>query len=149
MKKLFFASLILTFFSASIILFQMSSCKKTEAQQTTGPTTYPIEGLWIGTYTIDGKPTKGSQYYSFILKPDGTMIQDGKDANQQALSIGTWKLTGTNFSCNFKSIYGVSGVGVIENATATWDNTGELTSGVWSNPSPGTGSGTFTMKRVN
>lgn len=148
MKKLFLASLTLTFFAAAIMLFQMSSCKKAAAQ-TPNPKTYPIEGLWVGTYTVDGQPNKGSQYYSFILKPDGTMIQDGKDANQQAISIGTWTLTGTILSCNFTSIYGVSGTGVTENATAAWSDTGELTSGVWSNPSPGTGSGTFTMTRIN
>jgi len=146
MKKLFLASLTLTFFAVGTTLFQMSSCKKAGAQT---PKTYPIEGLWIGIYTVDGQPSLGSQYYSFILKPDGTMIQDGKDADKQAICIGTWKLTGTNLSCTFTSIYGASGIGIIENATANWDNTGKLTSGIWSNPSPGTGSGTFTMTRVN
>jgi len=147
MKRLFMASLALTFFAMTITLFQMSSCKKAEAQ--TANPTYPIEGLWIGTYTVDGQPGLGNQYYSFIVKPDGTMIGDGKAANQQAIAIGTWTLTGTNFSTNFTSVYGASGVGVVENATATWSNTGTLVAGVWSNPPPGSGSGTFTMTRIN
>jgi len=146
MKKIFIASAALTVFSAAIILFQISSCKKAEAQTAR---TYPIEGLWIGTYTVDGDLNRGNQYYSLVIKPDGTVILDGKDANQQSLSIGTWTLTGTNFSCHTSSVYGVSGVGILENITAMWNNSGQLTSGVWSNPSPGTGSGTFSMTRVN
>jgi hypothetical protein len=146
MRKLFLASLIFIFFAVTLMLFQMTSCKKADAQTAN---TYPIQGLWIGTYTVNGDPNHVSQYYSFVVKPDGTMIQDGKDGNQQAISIGTWSLTGTSFSCHFTSIYGVSGVGVIEDATATWDNSGKLNAGVWSNPPPGTGSGTFTMSRVN
>ena len=146
MKKIFLASLALTAFSLAIILFQISSCKKAEAQT---PATYSIEGLWIGTYTVDGQPGLGQQYYSFIIKPDGTIIADGKATNQQNLAIGTWSLSGNNFSCSFTCVYGVPNVGVGESATASWSNTGELTSGIWNNIAPATGSGTFVMTRVN
>ena len=147
MKKLFNTPLSTVLIALVIILSQVS-CEK-DNDQDPNTDTYPIEGLWIGTYTVNGQPGLGNQYYSFVIKPDGTLIQDGKAANQQAICIGTWTLTGTNFSANFTSIWGVSGVGVVQNVTANWDNKGHLTSGVWSNPPPGTGSGTFTMSRVN
>lgn len=56
MKKIFFASLALTIFAASIVLFQMSSCTKAVAQaQTKTDTIYvnscpaSVTGLWVGT----------------------------------------------------------------------------------------------------
>ena len=146
MKKLFFTTLPAVLFGAFVMLSQVS-CEKDDDQDP-NPQSYPIEGLWIGTYTVNGQPGLGNQYYSFVIKPDGTLIQDGKTQNQQAICIGTWNLNGTVFSANFTSIWGVSGVGVVQNVTANWDNTGKLTNGVWSNPPPG-GSGTFTMNRVN
>ena len=65
MRKLLLGSIVLTIFAFASILFQMSSCKKAEAQTTA--TNYPIEGLWIGTYTTDGQPGLGEQYFSFSM----------------------------------------------------------------------------------
>lgn len=52
----------------TLALFQMSSCKKADAQTTT---TYPIEGLWIGTYSVDQieYQGQGNLFYSFIIYP--------------------------------------------------------------------------------
>jgi len=146
MKKLLQASIILTVFAISIGVFQISSCKKATAQTTS---TTSIEGLWVGTYTVDGQSALGAQYYSFIIKPDGKMIVDSKWANQQHLSIGTWTLNGNTLSCSFTCVFGISSnVGVVETSTATYDNTGKLTSGIWKNIPPLSGSGTFTLTKV-
>jgi hypothetical protein len=147
MKKLFMASAALITFAIAMTLFQISSCKKSTAQNSA---TYPIQGLWIGTYTVDGQPGLGEQYFSFIIKPDGTMINDTKFSNQQHLAPGTWTLSGSTLSCTFTSVYGIpQNIGITETSTATWDNKGKLTTGIWKNVAPLTGSGTFTLSRVN
>ena len=139
------ASIALTIFALSTMLFQLSSCKKAEAQTNAVVT---IEGLWIGTYTVDGQPSLGSQYFSFIVKPDGTIINDTKGANKQHLSVGTWNLDGTSFTSSFTCVFGTTAnVGVSETSTASFDNTGKLT-GTWKNVAPITGSGTFSLTKV-
>jgi len=146
MRKLLMTSMALVIFAISLTLFQLSSCTKTDAE---APINYPIEGLWIGTYTIAGLPALGEQYFSLIIKPDGTMINDTKYTNQQNLSIGTWTLNGTTLSCTFTNIYGQAvHLGVQETTTSTWDKTGKL-SGTWQNVGPQTGSGTIKLTRVN
>ena len=140
---------MLTTFAVAITIFQMSSCKKADAQPPV-TTTYPIEGLWIGTYTVDAEPGWGDQYFSFIIKPDGTMIADTKLGDVQHLSPGTWTLNGTTLSCSFTCVYGTpADIGIVETTTASWDKTGKLTSGHWKNVLPLTGSGTITLTRVN
>ena len=147
MKKLLMASLTLTVFATALILFQISSCKKANAQ--TPPTTYSIQGLWIGTYSVDGQPGLGQQYFSFVIKPDGTMINDTK-GGQQHISLGNWSLTGDTLSCSFTCVYGASSnIGVTETTKAYFDKTGKLTSGIWKNIAPINGSGTFTLARIN
>ena len=146
-RKFFMASIALTVFAMTLVLFQMSSCKKADAET---PKTYPIEGLWIGTYAVDGQPSLGQQYFSFIIKPDGTMIADTKWASDQHLAPGTWTLNGNILSCSFTCVYGLpTNIGITETSTATWDNTGKLSSGVWKNVYPLSGSGTFTLTRIN
>jgi hypothetical protein len=125
------------------------SCSKDTAQTTTPVPTYPIQGLWVGTYTVDGQPGL-SQYYSFIIKTDGTMLADAKSISpvQQHISVGNWSLADTVLTCNYTNIYGISfNIGIVQTSTAKWDKTGKLT-GTWRNVGV-TGSGTFTMNRVN
>jgi hypothetical protein len=147
MKKLLLSSMVLAVFAVSCLLFQMVSCKKAQAQTAA---TYPVQGLWVGTYTFDGQPGLGEQYFSFVIKPDGTMINDTKFSNQQHLSVGTWSLNGNILSCTFTNIYGIAQtIGTPQTSTATWDNKGKLTSGIWRNTGSTGGSGTFTLARVN
>ncbi len=111
--------------------------------------TYPIQGLWIGTYTSDQQPGAGSQYYSYIIKPDGTMIYDAKASTNQYIAIGTWNLVGTTFTTTYTNIWSTLGpTGVTQSATATFDNTGKLKNGTWQNAGGGA-TGTFTLTRVN
>ncbi len=143
-------SFLKTSLIAILISLTFLSCEKDPAPTPT-TTTYPIQGLWIGSYTVDGQPALGQQYYSFIIKPDGTMIGDSKSSNptQQHITLGTWNLSGSTLSCAITCIYGLSvNIGLNQTCTATWDNTGKLT-GTWKNVSGPTASGTFTMTRVN
>jgi len=108
-----------------------------------------IEGLWIGTYTVDQTPSAGQQYASYSIKPDGTMISDSKNMGVQNICIGTWTLTGTTRSSSYHVIYGDSqNIDITQTITATLDNTGKL-SGTWINNDAGNYSGTFTMTGVN
>jgi len=135
------APLLLTVLFFSII----SSCKKETTP--TPVATYPVQGLWTGTYAVTGSPT--SSYYSFVIKSDGTLIVDSKAGTQQHISLGTWTLTGTTLACNYTCIYGSAGsIGLNQSSTATWDNTGKLT-GTWQNVNGVTASGTLTLSRVN
>ena len=126
----------------------LASCEKDSNDQ--DPTPASIEGLWIGSYAVDGYPGAGLRYFSFIIKPDGTVINDTKAENQQHLSIGSWTLTGDLFECTATCVYGLPvNMGVTETHTATFDKAnGTMTNGVWKNVPPLNGSGTFTLTKV-
>jgi len=146
MKKLILSSVVLLTFALALLIFEMSSCKKAVAQTTPASS---ILGLWTGTYKVDGNSGAGEQYFSFIIKPDGTMINDTKGEGQQHLSPGTWSLKGDTLSCTFTCVYGLpSNIGITETSTCIWDKTGKLTMGTWKNV-PASGSGTFTLAKVN
>ena len=147
MKKILMGSIVLTAFAISMTIFQISSCKKANAQTAT---TFPIQGLWTGTYITDGQSSLGPQYYSFAIKPDGTIITDTKLSNQQYVALGNWSLTGNVLTTSYTYINGgSSGIATTQSTTATWDNSGKLT-GSWKNVSPNNGSsGTFTLSRIN
>lgn len=145
------SSLVLTVFVATNIIFQMSSCQKSEAQTST---THTIQGLWIGTASTNGSGLP-PQYFSLIIKPDGTIISDAKtqgNPNSQYLSVGTWTLNGNNFSYSITNVYGNMAptyIGQTQNGTAAFSSTdGSLAGGIWNNPSPAS-SGTFSLTKVN
>jgi len=125
-------------------LFVFVSCKK---DTPTPVATYPIQGLWTGSYLVTGATT--SSYYSFVIKPDGTLIVDSKAGTVQHISLGTWTVSGVTLTCNYTCIYGSAGsIGLTQSSTATWDNSGKLT-GTWQNINGVTASGTLTLTRVN
>jgi len=145
MKRAFMSAIVLLVFSISIVLFQLS-CKKQAVAQ---PGTPSIQGLWTGTYTVSGQPELGQQYFSLIIKPDGTMIADTKGENTQHLAPGTWSLSGNQLTCNYTCVYGLpANVGITEIAIATWDKTGKLT-GTWKNDPDTQGAGEITLTKVN
>jgi hypothetical protein len=147
MKKLFPISLAIFILLSGALLFQMTSCSKSNST----PTVYSIQGLWTGTYAVDGQPGLGPQYFSFVIKPDGTMINETKASGQQVICLGTWTLTSDTLSCAYTCIYGPpSTVGANQTAKAYFNkNTGKLTSGVFNNVLPYTGSGTISLSRIN
>jgi hypothetical protein len=145
MKTKFSLAIVILFFTVAL------SCTKESVTTTPTPCptpTYPIQGLWIGTYLSTQSPAQAAQYFSFVIKPDGTMLVESIGAAQKYYSAGTWTLTGTSFSAVYTSFSYPAGNGPFtQTATATFVNTGNLNSGAWSN-NP-TSSGTFTMTRVN
>ncbi|MBC7889819.1 MAG: hypothetical protein H7Z13_18230 [Ferruginibacter sp.] len=151
MKTILKSSLVLLLFSAAIVIFEMS-CKKDSVAQCPTPT-YPIAGLWIGTYQTN-QVTHQPLYYSFVINPDGTLIVKTKGnppAQAVVYATGTWVLTGnvfafTSATLNYSSI-------VSQKGTLTYNNTGTLTAGTWQNTTSDNGifyTGTFpSMARVN
>ena len=145
LKSFKLIAFLLAFITLSAIL---PACEKDDDDP--DPTPGTIEGLWIGTYTVDGQPNLGQQYYSLVIKPDGTVINDTKWENQQHLSVGTWTLNGDSFEATATCVYGLPvNIDVTETHTAKFDKTnGTITNGTWENPPPLTGSGTFTLTKV-
>ena len=92
-------------------------------------------------------------YYSFTIKPGGKVVAEsvGADGNSY-YSTGTWTLNGNLFTATYTSI-NYSGAPVTQSATLTYQNSGTMTNGTWTdvvNPNGGSLSGTFpTMARVN
>ena len=102
-------------------------------------------------YSVDGQPSAGQQYYSLIIKPDGTVINDTKGLNQQHLSVGSWTLTGNSFTCTTTCVYGPPiDIDAVQTHTATFDKTnGTITNGIWTDVvSASILSGTFTLTKV-
>src|SRR5450631_4236323 len=100
----FFGFLILAFVFTSISLVN-SSCTKTETVtdtvvKTVVDTLRPpvtIVGFWVGTYQVTGSPT--TYYYSFDLRPDGTLLHKGTGADGNTyFGQGTYTVNGANFS---------------------------------------------------
>ncbi|MDO3640969.1 hypothetical protein [Mucilaginibacter sp. L3T2-6] len=147
MKKLLMSAIVLIVFSFAIILFQISCKKGALADTKTLPT---IKGLWVGSYTVDDQPGWGEQYFSLIIKPDGTMVTDSKGAGQQHLAPGTWTLNNDTLKCDFTCVYGItSNIGIRETTIAVVDkNTGELR-GKWKNAAAPVDSGKFILTKVN
>jgi len=50
-------------------------------------------GLWIGIYTAKQVPEQGELYYSFIIKPDHTLLAEGKGNDDRTYySAGKWEI---------------------------------------------------------
>ncbi len=155
MKKIFFASIALTTFAASLLLFQMTSCKKATAQ-ISQTTTYQIAGLWTGTYSVNSIPSQGQLFYSFIIYKDGTIVtrsvgSDGK----YYYTAGTWTVSATNaFSATVTSfVTPNSGSPVTQTIIGTFSNSGAITEATWrdtNNPNGAGLAGSFSnMLRIN
>jgi hypothetical protein len=113
----------------SLLLFGMIislfSCKKDS------PLTYPIEGLWIGTYTVDQNSEQQPLFYSFSIKPDGTVLAESKGSDGISYySSGIWTLTGNKFDCTITTI-NLNPKPITQSASLTYDNSGKLTNGTW------------------
>jgi len=133
----------------TLTMIQSGCDKDSDDDQDT--TSSSIEGLWIGYYTVDGQPSQGQQYYSLVIKPDGTVINDTKGLNQQHLAIGAWTLAGNSFACTTTVVYGLpNNIDVTQTHTATFDKVnGTITNGIWTNIStPSNLTGTFTLTKV-
>ncbi len=133
-----------------VIGTQLGCTKNNTTNSTSTPTS--ILGLWAGTAITTGGTTP--QYFSLIVKADGTVISDTKTSSNlssQYFSVGTWALNGNTFTYSITNVYGntlPSYVGQTQTGIATFSSqTGNLTNGSWTNPSPFS-SGTFTVTKV-
>jgi hypothetical protein len=104
-----------------------------------------IHGLWIGTYLVNNL-NQPEQYFSYIIKPDGTILVESKSPGKSYLAKGTWKLEGKNFSAEYTYLVcPEDAVGVSQTATATYDPKGKLKNGTWEDQY---NTGTFKMEEV-
>lgn len=141
MKKILFITLAITL--SLLHINCKSSYNKTERKK------IPLEGLWLGYYSVDGNNTVGKQYGNLIIKPDGTLIYDSDGGGTQHLTIGTWTLKDNLLTCDCKCVYGLeSNRGTKQIFTFHYnETTGVLSKGVWKDKYD-SGSGTFTLTRV-
>ena len=124
----------------------LGSCKKDKP-------TYPVAGVYTGTYTVDNMPSQGSLAYSMSVFPDGSITTKGKvSQGAEGFASGTWTISGNAFSATITAI-GVSGDPIVQSIKATFSNQGTLSDGTWKdthNPYTAPLSGKFSlMQRVN
>jgi hypothetical protein len=137
MKKTLYA------LAVCLALFCTGACKK---DSTAAPVSYPIAGLWIGTYTFN---TQAPLYFSFTIYPDGSMSYKSKGSNDYTFyANGTWTMTGSIFSYTVTTTNTPGATQSTQSGTATYSNTGKLTNGININVLTKE-SGTFSMTRVN
>src|SRR5437868_4341101 len=97
MKKVLMGSIVMLLFALTSIIFQMSSCKKANAQENCPTPTYQIAGLWIGTYSVSCLPEQGQLFYSLSIYPDGSILSKGKGADgNYYYGEGTWTISSNN-----------------------------------------------------
>ncbi|MEX6686097.1 hypothetical protein QTN47_01245 [Danxiaibacter flavus] len=138
MKSRLCSLLLLSFLTISFY-----SCKK----DTDKPYPTTIEGLWIGTYTVN-ELTQDPQFYSFSIKPGGDILVEGKGGDDVTYySAGTWKLSNDTLKAEIHSIN--VNVKVTQSLTAIFDPMNrKLKNGVWKDIAGASLSGTFQMDKV-
>ncbi len=124
--------------------FLNSSCTKTETVtktvtdtvvKTVTDTIRPpltIVGFWVGTYQVTGSPT--AYYYSFDLRPDGTLLHKGTGADGNTYyGQGSYTLNGTNFNYSDTTL-NLNQIGAVEIGTGTYTAATATITGNWQNP---------------
>lgn len=148
------ASVAISVFALALLLFQLTSCKKVLGQTNheCPPPTYPVEGLYIGTYTVSSKPELGDLYYSFVIFPDGSLLTKGAtEYGDTTYQKGNWTLSSdSTFTGNIATFTTPS---VIQNITGKFSKDGKISDATWHdtyNPYGSGLSGNFSvMQRVN
>lgn len=143
----------------AVTLF-LSSCTK-EADSTPATTadtlTYRVEGLWLGTYSVNGQPGATGLFYSFAVYPDGTILTKSTGTDGKTYySAGTWswQSSASNVFVAIITTINTGGLPITQRFTTTWSKTGVMTDGTWmdtNNPyiNPGYSGKFSTMQRVN
>ena len=146
-----FGIFILAFVFTSISLVN-SSCSKTNTVTDTvtkivvdtlkPPTT--IVGIWVGTYQVTGSPT--TYYYSFDLRPDGTLLHKGTGADGNTYyGQGSYTVSGTTFNYSDTTL-NLGQIGAVEHGTGTYTPAAGTITGNWQNPG-GSLTGTFSVSK--
>jgi hypothetical protein len=147
----FFSILILGIVFTSITLVN-SSCSKTNTVTDTvtkivvdtlkPPTT--IVGIWVGTYQVTGSST--TYYYSFDLRPDGTLLHKGTGADGNTYyGQGSYTVSGTTFNYSDTTL-NLGQIGAVEHGTGTYTPAAGTITGNWQNPG-GSLTGTFSVTK--
>lgn len=134
-----------------ITALAVSSCQKDSTPPTPTTPTYPVEGLWIGTFTVDNNPSQaGTYFYSYAVYPDGSILVKSLPADGNTYySAGQWTLSNANvFSATFTSM-NFKGAQVTQTITANFSDTGKMTDGVWTDKINANQTGKLSMERVN
>jgi hypothetical protein len=164
MKKIAKVSLIGGICILFITQFGISSCSKSPITSTSDTitiikhdttnicpsATYPISGVWIGTYSTS-QVNHTPAYVSFIILPDGYFLKrcNVVGTSEYSLSKGRWSLSGTTFTYRDTSI-SYSGGTVVNTGSATYHNNGTLTNATWQDIYGQSYSGTYNnVTRIN
>jgi hypothetical protein len=149
MKKLLSFVFVVLFASLLLLQISCSSDDRENNQAALSSTTYPISGLWIGTYTAV-LSDNGPLFYSFVIYPDGTIVTKGEmHLGVYAYSTGTWTLTGDTFTAVITTMERPF---FTQQITGTFSNTGVITDATWEDIESEFpfNSGEFsTMERIN
>jgi len=148
MKKVLMASVVLSVFALALLLVQLASCKKSNANCPTP--TYPVSGIWQGTYQTD-QVSHPATYASLMIYPDGTIFKRNQvvGTSEFTVSRGRWTMTGNTLQYRDTTIL-YSGGTVVETGSLTYSNNGTMSAGTWQNVGGQTYTGSFqNMKRIN
>lgn len=144
--------LIPFFIMSSSIFVHQKACSTSEIasekQMNQTSKSLPIEGLWIGHYTVKGEPRFGNQYFEIAINPNGTAIVQTEWEGHKHLSTGSWSIEKKRFKTTFTCVYGLpQHIGIVETFTGKRKN--GMLIGTWENEPPKNGSGNVTLFRVN
>ena len=133
-----------------------SSCTKTETVtkivtdtvvKTVTDTLKPpltIVGIWVGTYQVTGSPT--TYYYSFDLRPDGTLLHKGTGADGNTYyGQGSYTVNGAAFNYSDTTL-NLGQIGAVEFGTGTYTATAGTLTGNWQITGTAV-TGTFNVKK--
>lgn len=107
-----------------------------------------LVGIWVGTYTARQVPEQGELYYSFIIKPDNTLITESKgNDNRTYLHLGEWEIKDSFFTYKLQGVMN----DVIQHGRLKINDCNNMSAGTWRdiNNRPNL-NGTFpAMRKIN
>jgi hypothetical protein len=141
---------ILTLMAIVVVSAFFNSCTKDCPQTTTNTTSHTIQGLWVGTWSYNAQPSWGKLYFSYSIKPDGSLVNDGITITPvHWVSFGNWTLTGDSLRCAYNCVYPTQNNNVQQTSKAYFDSTKGTLTGTWKTLVPDTATGTFFLTKVN
>lgn len=132
MRKVFMTSLPMTVFAVVTLLFQLTSCKKAVGQTNNDSpaTTYPVAGLYTGTYSVNSKPDQGNLYYSFVVFPNGDLLtKDVTEYGDTVYQKESWTLSSDSTFTATIATFSIPSV--IQNITGRFSNDGKISNAIW------------------
>lgn len=134
-------------FITVFFLFLGFSCK-TYSRTTYSSISNSLLGLWIGTYLYDQRPENPPEYFSFLIKPDHTILVTSKGAGEKYYAKGLWKLTKGQFVTTYTTYRFPNGEQPrTQTSVAVLKHRGLLT-GKWRTAISVLATGTFTLKKI-